>query len=317
MTNILKELRESAVSHRIKRLSENLINDTKRIYKELNIDFEPRWFVISHLLNERKSASINELSNATGYTHPAIIQIVEQMMKNKLIETSKNLNDKRKRKLVLTKKGENIFDSIHPVVNDIEDSIKEINNEAGYDILHVIESFENALNERSLYERTKLRNKKRQLDTIEIIRYSPSNKEYFKQLNFEWLQKYFEIENEDIKILSDPENEIIKKGGEIFLARYEGEIVGTCAAIKLDKENFELAKLCVTEKAQGKQIGKKLALAVIGFTYAKGAKAVLLETARSLKAAIKLYESLGFKYIPDFHQSNYKRPTFWMKLDLK
>ena len=317
MIKTLKDLRESAVSHRLKRLSENLINDTKKIYKDLNIEYEQRWFAISHILNERKSASINELSKATGYTHPAIIQIVEQMLKNKLLETSQNLIDKRKRKLVLSKKGENIFNYIHPVVDDIEESIKEINKEAGYDILHVIESYENSLEEKTLYKRTLEKIKKRQFDAIEIIKYSPSYKDYFKELNFEWLQKYFEIEKEDVKILSNPENEIIRKGGEIFFARYEGEIVGTCAVIKLDKENFELAKLSVTEKAQGKQIGKKLVLAVIGFAYAKGANAVVLETAKLLRNAINLYESLGFKYIPDVHQSDYKRSTFWMKLDLK
>ena len=317
MSEILKELRESAVSHRIKRLSESLISDTKKIYKELNFNFEPRWFAIIHLLKESGSLSINEISKATGYTHPAVIQIVEQMLKNKLVETSKNLNDKRKRKLVLTKKGENIFNSVHPIVNVIEDSIKEINKDAGYDIIHVIESFENTLNKKSLYQRTMLKLKKKQLDSIDILKYSPLYKDYFKQLNYEWLEKYFEIENEDIKILSNPESEIINKGGEIFFARYNGEIVGTCAAIKIDKETFELAKLGVTEKSQGKQIGKKLVLAVIGFAYARNAKTVVLETAKSLTHATNLYESVGFKYIPDIYQSNYKRSTFWMKLDLE
>ncbi len=317
MENRLKELRELAVSHRLKRLSENLINDMKRLYKELKIDYEPRWFAISHFLIENKSASINELSKATGYTHPAVIQIVEQMIKNKLIETSKSINDKRKRKLVLSLKGTEIFNSIHPIISDIEESIKEINKEAGYDILNIIESFENTLKEKSLYERTILKVKKRQFDAVEVFRYSPSYKEYFINLNSEWLQKYFEVEKVDLKILSNPETEIIDKGGEIFFARYENEIVGTCAAIKLDNENFELAKLGVTEKAQGKQIGRKLVLAVIGFAYARGAKAVVLETAKNLIKAINLYESLGFKYIPDFHKSTYKRPTFWMKLDLR
>ncbi len=315
--NINLELREATVSNRIKKLGERLNKETAKVFKELKLEFEPRWFVVSHFLHEKKSASINEISSAARLSHPAVIQIVNRMIKKKLIDPSTNSIDKRKRIVKLTTKGETVFNSIHPALNDLEVSIKEMNRSAGYDILHVVESFENVLNEKSLSERMLEKNKKRMMDSVEIIKYSPHYKEYFKQLNYEWLQKYLEVEKEDIKILSNPESEIIKKGGEVFFARYEGEIVGTCAAIKIDDESFELAKLGVTEKAQGKQIGKKLALAVVGFAYAKGARAVLLETTSSLKTAIHLYESLGFKYIPTEQKSKYSRPTFWMKLDLK
>jgi ribosomal protein S18 acetylase RimI-like enzyme len=75
--------------------------------------------------------------------------------------------------------------------------------------------------------------------------------------------------------------------------------------------------MAVTEKAQGKQAGKKLALAVIGFAYSKGAKSVILETSSILRTAISLYESIGFKNVPGSFDSKYSRTTLRMKLDLK
>ena len=63
------------------------------------------------------------------------------------------------------------------------------------------------------------KNKKRLLDSVEILRYSPRYKNDFMQLNYEWLNKYFRVEEEDKKILSNPEEVIINKGGEIFFAR--------------------------------------------------------------------------------------------------
>jgi len=39
------------------------------------------------------------------------------------------------------------------------------------------------------------------------------------------------------------------------MARYNREIVGTCALIKTDDDTYELAKMAVTERARGKNIG--------------------------------------------------------------
>ncbi|MEP7230961.1 MAG: hypothetical protein ABI691_11960 [Ginsengibacter sp.] len=41
---------------------------------------------------------------------------------------------------------------------------------------------------------------------------------HFTELNHAWIKKYFSVEPMDHKILSDPQNEIIKKDGYIFFA---------------------------------------------------------------------------------------------------
>jgi hypothetical protein len=46
-------------------------------------------------------------------------------------------------------------------------------------------------------------------------------------LNIEWLSKYFKIEPKDELVLSNPQEEIIDKGGMIFYAKYNEVIVGT------------------------------------------------------------------------------------------
>jgi len=38
------------------------------------------------------------------------------------------------------------------------------------------------------------------------------------------------------------------------MARYNREIVGTCALIKTDDDTYELAKMAVTERARGKTL---------------------------------------------------------------
>ncbi len=57
------------------------------------------------------------------------------------------------------------------------------------------------------------------LDTnqVKIIPFSTKLKKPIKTLNLEWLKKYFKVEPKDEKVLSDPQGEIIDKGGIIFL----------------------------------------------------------------------------------------------------
>jgi len=46
--------------------------------------------------------------------------------------------------------------------------------------------------------------------------YNPAIKKYFKSLNYEWLEQYFQIKKTDEKMLSDPRREIVNKGGAVF-----------------------------------------------------------------------------------------------------
>ena len=76
----------------------------------------------------------------------------------------------------------------------------------------------------------------------EIISFSEGLEEPIKTLNYEWLEKYFHLEESDIRSLSNPKAEIIDKDGFIFYAKLNDEIVGTCSLLKKDANIFELEK---------------------------------------------------------------------------
>jgi GNAT superfamily N-acetyltransferase len=153
---------------------------------------------------------------------------------------------------------------------------------------------------------------------FEIVEYKPEYKIKYKDLNYEWLKKYFEIESSDEKILSNPEKEIIDKNGFIFFALFENEIIGTCTLIRHDDVNYELSKMCVTEKYQRKGAGEKLIDEVISKAYQLGLKKIFLSTNRRLTAAFNLYTKKGFKIIgtPLVGNSNYKRESINMCFNL-
>jgi len=134
---------------------------------------------------------------------------------------------------------------------------------------------------------------------IEIIDYRPEHQEIFRALNEAWISKYFTMEESDYKALDNPQNYILDKGGCILVALYDGEPLGVCALIKMnDSEyDFELAKMAVSPKAQGKNIGFLLATAVIEKAKSLGAKKIYLESNTVIKPAISLYHKLGFEKV--------------------
>ncbi|MFO7446533.1 MAG: bifunctional helix-turn-helix transcriptional regulator/GNAT family N-acetyltransferase [Ignavibacteriaceae bacterium] len=312
----IKELGEIALGSRLKRLSDRFMADAGKIYRMQHSDFEPRWFSFTHLLYNNGPMTVLDISSALKLSHPAVVQFINEMSKKNLISSEKDENDKRKRIVQLSDKGRQVFESIKPALSEIESSVKEIISATGYDILHVVESLEKELDKKNLYERTSEKLKDKLMKQVEITEFKKEYREYFKSLNIEWLKKYFTVEDEDERSLSSPEEEIINKGGMIFFAKYNGDIVGTGAAVKLDNKTFELSKMAVTEKAQGKQIGKKLALVVIGYAISHGAKSIVLETSRKLTAAVNLYERLGFIYAPLDKKSKYQRTNIMMRLEL-
>lgn len=152
-------------------------------------------------------------------------------------------------------------------------------------------------------------------DKIEIIDFEEKYQAYFYDLNVEWIKHFFEIEANDIKYLENSKKNIIDKGGSIKFAQLNGEIVGTCALIKTARDEFELAKMAVSPKAQGKKIGYYLALEIIKEAKKLGAKKVFLLSNTTLISAINLYKKLGFKEVELGEEKQlYKRVDIKMEL---
>lgn len=150
---------------------------------------------------------------------------------------------------------------------------------------------------------------------IEIIPFSEDLKESIKILNYEWLEKYFTIEKNDEISLSNPKEEIIDKGGFIFYAKLNDEIVGTASLLKKSESVFELGKMAVAEKAQGYKIGTILLEHCVEFAKEKQIKTLLLYSNTQLKSAIHLYRKYGFSEI-DLESGLYERADIKMEKHL-
>ena len=152
---------------------------------------------------------------------------------------------------------------------------------------------------------------------VSIIPYSDAYQDAFRQLNEEWIVKYFELEEMDKQALNHPKEYILDKGGYIAIALWEGVAVGVCALIPCPHEgyDFELSKMGVSPKAQGKGIGKLLGEHIIAKAKELGAKKLFLESNRKLGPALSLYKKLGFREMTQI-ASPYNRSDIQMELNI-
>lgn len=148
---------------------------------------------------------------------------------------------------------------------------------------------------------------------IDILPFESKYRDDFKRLNVEWLERYFFVEPIDEDVLSRPEQAILEPGGFIWVARHDGQIVGTCALIHAGDGRFELAKMAVTPRYQRLHIGRRLLLeAIAQFTRMQG-RELFLESNRTLSPALALYEAHGFRHAPrPAGLSHYQRSDVYM-----
>ena len=151
------------------------------------------------------------------------------------------------------------------------------------------------------------------MSDFEIIPFNDKLVKFFIDFNIEWLESFFEVEPYDYKILQNCEELIINKGGFIFFAKYENEIIGTFAFINRGENIFELAKMAVKKDQRSKGYGNRMLEFIISFGKKNNWKKIYLYSSTNLKNSIYLYKKYSFKEVDIIGDSPYKRGDIKME----
>ena len=123
---------------------------------------------------------------------------------------------------------------------------------------------------------------------IKFEPFSSNHKKDFVNINIQWLEKLFKVEPHDVEVLEGCEENVINKGGFIFLGKIKDEVVATITFMKLTEGVFELGKMAVTPEFQGQSIGQKI---LKGLKYGKEQrwKKIIIYTCLFLENALHIY----------------------------
>jgi ribosomal protein S18 acetylase RimI-like enzyme len=93
-----------------------------------------------------------------------------------------------------------------------------------------------------------------------------------------------------------------------------GEIVGTAGVRSLEPGVGEIKRMWIRPACQGLGLGRWLMTRCLDEARARNFQVLRLDSERSMKAALHLYRSVGFKEIADYNGN--RRAQIWMETTL-
>lgn len=315
--DFIHQLGPVALGSRFRRLSEQLTAEANLIYADYDLAFQPRWYPVFYLVAHQPGLTANEIAERLGHTHAAVSQVVKELVLNDLLIANPKATDLRQRLLHLTARGQKLLPQLQAQTADVRQSLETLLAVAAPGFWPALDALEQHLRQQPLHQRVTAARQERNLRGEFIRDYTPADQSIFRQLNVEWITRYFALEPADLKALDQPQEYILHAGGCILLAESAGEVVGACALIKLpDGSGYELAKMAVAPSVQGRGLGYRLGQAAVQRARELGAKRLYLESNAVLKPAVSLYHKLGFRPVANPPASPYARANVFMELYL-
>jgi len=151
--DFVKELGYLGFTMRLKRISDAMMHEGRRLYSDMDVDIEPNWYVIFKLLKTNGPLSVTEIAEYIMMSHPSVITITNKMMNAGYLDSEKDKVDSRKRVLDLSARAIQMLPAYEKIWQaggkGIADALEEIH---ALDFLSALEEkfFSKGFKERTL-----------------------------------------------------------------------------------------------------------------------------------------------------------------------
>ena len=149
-----------------------------------------------------------------------------------------------------------------------------------------------------------------------VVPYREDFRPAFEQLNRDWIESYFVLEDADRAVFADPAGAILGPGGQIFFVVEGDTVLGTCAVLRHSPSECEIAKMAVAPAARGRGLGDLLMEAAVDFAREIGARRVTIVSNTVLAPALRLYRKHGFVEVPLESDGRYQRANIRLEREL-
>ena len=151
--DFMADMAELALASRLRRLSDAYWQGVTATYRQFGVDFDVRWATIFVLIARQGPVAVMEIADRLGISHPAVIQVINELEKRELVVSAKSEQDGRKRLLTLSEAGQTMLPQLQPlwdafVVVNREMMARQTNN-----LLLSLSEMEAQLAQRSFYDR--------------------------------------------------------------------------------------------------------------------------------------------------------------------
>lgn len=290
--DILRDAGPLFLGSRLKRLGERMQASAAKLIADEDLPMQPAHIPILVAL-EGRSLTVGQLVDAVGVSQPGITRSIGQLAKLGLVQPEQS-RDQRQRTVSLTSDGSVALNRAKlRLWPRVEEAVRKLIGSETDGLLEQLAEIENALSASPLHTLAS------PAEPFKLHDYSDELAGHFREINEEWINAMFRIEDTDRELLDNPRG-LIESGGVILFVEAKGlGIVGTCALKKTGPTAFELTKMGVRESARGLKAGEYLLAATIERAMSLGADPLYLLTNSRCGPAIHLYEKHGFRHDPE------------------
>jgi len=150
--DLVKLLGYANLDTRLKRISDKMSHSLRAMYRELQLDTEPNWYLVLWIVQDKPGVSVMEIASSLQFTHQSVMKMTSKMMAKGYLEREKDPLDKRKTIFYLTQKATDkmpLFTHIWEIGKTVTLELLQGNTE----IMQHLERLEKNLENRSFGER--------------------------------------------------------------------------------------------------------------------------------------------------------------------
>ena len=289
----LADLGPAFLGSRLKRLSDRLQAEAMAILQAHDLPIQPAQQLLLGALERDGPLTIGGLAQGLRISQPTITRTAQGLVDQGLVAVSREARDLRHKTLSLTEDGARVIGDARRIIwPRVAAAVSELCDGQEQALLDQITALEARLDARSLLDRVGAPG------GMTIRDFTDDLAQAFHDINATWISQMFSLEENDVRLLENPRELIVDKGGAVLFAETSDlGVVGTCAIMRMKDGWFELTKMGVLEAARGRKVGEFLLAAALERAKAMGvADRLYLLTNRKCGPAIHLYEKLGFQH---------------------
>lgn len=151
--DFMAEMAELALASRLRRLSDLYWQGVTATYRQSGLDFDVRWATVFVLIARQGPVAVMEIADRLGITHPAVIQVINELEKHELVVSAKSEQDGRKRLLSLSQAGQDMLPKLQPLWDAFIAVNRNMIGNQTHNLLASLQEMEAQLAERNFYDR--------------------------------------------------------------------------------------------------------------------------------------------------------------------
>ncbi len=153
--DFVESLGALGADHLLKRLMLRLLKEAESTYRDLALPLKPRWCSTLLLLDGEGPLTIREIAERLRLTHPAVVQILNDMDSSGLVRRSVDPRDARCRAVRLTRKGKRWMPKFRRVWEALRRAQEEVFVRAGFEVPAALDRVHRELDQETIEQRVR------------------------------------------------------------------------------------------------------------------------------------------------------------------